>query len=182
MGDDSEYQDENGKHANVVTPDADVLPCLHEKPPKREWTVDLARELLDRLREGPPRRLPFETQCAIFAFAYSGTPNRYLVRAFQVSAATVSNITGCLDTDPEPRRYEYGEDQNADLEMPRLVPHDHNGRRKVNRKRRYETVARQFEALGEEAFIKRYLTRDHYKMVADARREMILEKGRAPLE
>jgi hypothetical protein len=157
--------------------------------PKVEWNVDLAREAIRKCREGDPRRLPFETQCAIFAFAYDGMPNRILARAFDVSQTTVSNITGCLERDPNPWRLEYatgpkadGTFHNPDLEPPVRVPDNHNGRRNPNRSKRYDQVRREFEALGETAFYQKYLTKEAYRMVAAARREIIAEKGRVAID
>lgn len=149
--------------------------------PKREWSVEGARKWSRHYQENAPRRLPFETQCAIFAFAYDGVPNRYLARAFDVSPATVSNIAGCLEQAPDRWRYKVDKKMDVTTDEREPLP-DFNRRRDPSRARRYENIAREFEALGEAEFYVRYLTKDHHKMVAAARREFILEKGRVPLE
>lgn len=149
---------------------------------KPQWDIDKARAAIQSTRERRVGRLPFDEQCAIFAFAYDGMANRYLAAAFHVSTATVAYITGCLLEDPNPTRLAYEPGQDADLEMPRAVPHDHNARRNPNRKRRYWRVAEEFTALGEREFAARYLTPERYRMVRSARRAAILAKGRVPME
>ena len=155
---------------------------LHIEGPQRIFSVEEARERMQSLRESVRGKLPFETQCAIFAFAYDRVPNRIIARAFEVSKATVSHITGCLDAAPESYRYEYAPGQNADVEMPHKIPYNHNARRRPNRKKQYERVAREFEALGEEEFYKRYMTAKATNKIIRARRELIVEGGRIPVE
>jgi len=159
-----------------------------EAQPKAAWDVDLALAACRKLYEPPVRRLTFAERCEILAFAYNGTPNRYLVSAFGVSAATIANISGCLKYDPQPKRLQYvadphperrHEDNPTDLDKPRLVPHDHNGRRNPNRTERYEDVRREFEALGPEEFARRYVTADNYRRIAEARRAEIAAKREA---
>jgi hypothetical protein len=153
-----------------------------EEQPKDAFDPDRALEACRKLYEPPVRRLTFAERCEIFAFAYNGTPNRYLVSAFGVSAATIANISGCLKYDPQPRRLQYVRDPHperrkienpTDLDMPRLVEHDHNSRRNPNRTERYEDVRREFEALGEVEFGRRYVTVDNYRRIAAARRDEI---------
>ncbi len=156
-----------------------------ETQPKAEWSVDLALEACRKLYEPPAHRLTFAERCEILAFAYNGTPNRYLVSVFGVSPATIANISGCLKYDPNPTRLQYIPDPHperreiknpTDLDRPRLVPHDHNARRNPNRSERYEDVRREFEALGEKEFAHRYVTADAYRRIAAARREEIAAK------
>ena len=44
------------------------------------------------------RKLKFNDQCAVFALLYGGLKNRFVARAFGLSATTVSNIGGCLNS------------------------------------------------------------------------------------
>jgi hypothetical protein len=186
-GDGYGVSEKDGRRENIPIASSQPIP-----QPKAEWNVDLAREAIRKCREGDPRRLPFETQCAIFAFAYDGMPNRILARAFDVSQTTVSNITGCLERDPNPYRREYKigsyetfegtKWRNPDIEQPVTVPDDHNARRNSNRSKRYDQVRREFEVLGETAFYQKYLTKECYRMVAAARREIITEKGRVAID
>ena len=150
--------------------------------PKREWSPELARELIGKIREPKSHTLSFPERCELFAYAYSGTPNRFLSQAFRVSQTTVSYITGCLEIDPDPYRLQYvpdphperrKEDNPTDLDPPRRVPHDHNDRRNANRRQRYEDVRREFEALGETEFCARYMTKEIYNRIAAARREEV---------
>ena len=153
-----------------------------ESQPKAAWDVDLALEACRKLYEPPSPRLSFAERCEVLAFAYNGTPNRYLVQVFGVSSATIANISGCLKYDPNPTRLQYVRDPHperrpidnpTDLDRPRLVPHDHNARRNPNRSERYEDVRREFEALGSEDFARRYVTVDNYRRIAEARRDEI---------
>ena len=119
----------------------------------------------ERLIGGP--KLSFVEQCAAFAAMYEGAPNRVVRRAFGISAQSASKLSGCLERDPEPYRPTF--DKATDLVSGREA-HDHNGRRNPARYRHYETVAREFEALGAEEFISRYLTPEMVDRIAAARR------------
>ena len=142
-----------------------------ELQPKVEWNPDLALEACRKLYEPPQRRLTFAERCEILAFAYNGTPNRYLAPIFGVSQTTIANITGCLKVDPTPRRPAI--DPATDTVSNEFTTRDHNSRRNPNRSERYEDVRREFEALGEKEFGRRYVTVDNYRRIAEARREEI---------
>lgn len=172
------------KEACAMT-EGDEIKQNPETQPKAAWDVDRALEACRKLYEPPMRRLTFAERCEVLAFAYNGTPSRYLVSVFDVSPKTISNISGCLKSDPNPSRLQYIPDPHperrdhkhpTDLDRPRLVAHDHNSRRSPNRSERYEDVRREFEALGAEEFARRYVTVDCYRRIAAARRDEIAAK------
>ena len=107
---------------------------------------------------GGGRKLTFIDKCGAFAALYAGVANQVVARAFDLSPQTVSKLSGCLEYDPDPYRYEYAKGQNADLELPAKVMRDHNRNRRPNRHLHYNDVAREFEALGREEFDRRYYT------------------------
>ena len=132
---------------------------------------------LDSGRTG--RKLSFRAQCAAFAALYDGISPRVVGRAFGISPQTVSYISGCLEHDPDPWRREVVEvaDEKHRVEMvERATPHDHNSRRNPARYRRYETVAREFEALGKAEFLHRYMTPEVIDLLTAARRAVRDEK------
>jgi hypothetical protein len=126
------------------------------------------------------RKLKFNDQCAVFALLYGGLKNRFVARAFGLSATTVSNIGGCLEFDPHPRQREMVYDQSARIMVERERERDHNRGRNANRSRRYESVAREFEALGVQAFNRLYLSDEIMDRVERAKAEFRTEK-RNPL-
>ena len=142
------------------------------------------REEIRRLAEsertiGGPK-LSFAEQCAAFAALYDGAPNRVVRRAFGISAQTASKLAGCLEHDPDPYRREVVEVTTEDhrVEMiERVTSHDHNDRRNPARYRHYEPVAREFEALGADAFAARYLTPEIIDRLAAARKQTRGVKG-----
>jgi hypothetical protein len=107
---------------------------------------------------GGGRKLTFKEKCGVFAALYDGASNKLISRAFDLSVQTVSKLSGCLDVDPEPWQLEYDGVQNPDLERPKKVFRDYNGRRKPNRHMHYADVAREFHAIGREEFNRRYYT------------------------
>jgi hypothetical protein len=119
------------------------------------------------------RKLKFSTQCAAFAAAYAGVQSNVIGLAFGISPQTVSYISGCLERDPEPYRYPIAKENDDDATRPsRPEPHDHNARRNPNRYRRYEAVAREFEALGSVEFTNRYMTPHNLEKIKSARRRL----------
>ena len=134
----------------------------------------------ERTIGGP--KLTFAEQCAAFAAMYEGAPNRVVRRAFGISAQTASRLAGCLEYDPDPYRTTFN--KKTDLVSGREA-HDHNGRRNPARFRHYESVGREFEALGAEEFIHRYLTPEMVDRITAARHEGRSEngiKGRRPYD
>ena len=123
-------------------------------------------------RIGGPK-LSFAEQCAAFAALYEGIPNRVVRRAFGIGAQATSNLSGCLPHDPDPYVRELvaepdGEDKVRMVE--RIIPRDHNDRRYPSRYRHYQNVALEFEALGKDEFIRRYMTPEIVDRLTAARR------------
>jgi hypothetical protein len=112
------------------------------------------------------RKLTFREQCGAFSALYGGVRNQVVARAFGISVQCASLISGCLEYDPDPHRY----DRDGDL-----VLRDHNRNRKPNRHRHYEDVAREFELLGKEEFDRRYYTERVHNRIILAKEELRLE-------
>ncbi len=102
------------------------------------------------------RRLTFSEQCGAFAALYGGMRNQVVARAFGVSLQCVSKISGCLEYDPDPYRFEV--DPKTDLVQDEKILMDHNRNRSPSRRRHYEDVAREFEAKGKDRFTALYYT------------------------
>ena len=141
-----------------------------------ETTLEARRAAL--LEVGGPgvRKLTFREQCGAFAALYAGVQNQVVARAFGVSLQCASKISGCLEYDPDPYRYEYSKRANADTELPTKVMRDHNRNRKPERHRHYEDVGREFEALGREEFDRRYYTARVIDRLAIAKQQLRAEK------
>ena len=121
------------------------------------------------------RKLTFTQQCGAFAALYSGVRNQVVARAFGISVQCASFISGCLDNDPAPYRTIVKDVGNGVIEKETIM-WDHNRNRKPSRRKRYEDVGREFEALGKDAFLARYYTpRVHNKIVL-AQHELHAEK------
>ena len=140
----SESPSEEKKSAERITPSVSI------------FTGDTQAKTLEELRaealEGEKigaRKLTFREQCGAFAALYAGVRNQVVARAFGVSLQCASKLSGCLEYDPDPYR---------DVEDGERILMDHNRNRRPNRVRHYETVAREFEALGREEFDRRYYT------------------------
>jgi hypothetical protein len=121
------------------------------------------------------RKLTFREQCGAFAALYDGVRNKVVARAFGISVQCASTINGCLQNDPDPYRYEVGD---GDMTKDRKVLLDHNRNRAPNRIRHYETVGREFEALGVEEFNRRYYTADVFKRIIVAKEQLRAEGKR----
>lgn len=132
-------------------------------------------EMLAEASEGEKvgaRKLTFREQCGAFAALYAGVQNKTVARAFGISIQAASYISGCLESDPDPYRLEYQPDQNPDLDAPRKVLMDHNRNRNPSRRRRYEIVGREFEALGVEEFNRRYYTERVHRRIIEAKLQL----------
>ena len=111
------------------------------------------RELLTEIgpiNSGP--KLTLADQCTIYACLYHGIHQTIVARAFEVSRATASKIAGCRDDERKPIEIEFAghsETHNAPVLTDRRFPH---------RVQHYRDVARVFEGLGEEEFMRTYLT------------------------
>lgn len=146
-----------------------------------DFDVDAALANLRRA-EGPKivgRKLPFEEQCAAFALLYGGAKNETVAKVFGISKVTVSYLNGCLQYDPSPTRSRLAFRDGKPVEE--TFERDHNRSRNPARVQHYENVAREFEALGEHAFNRRYLTPAIFDRVEKAKREIIISKGRVPV-
>ena len=128
------------------------------------------------------RKLTFRQQCGAFAALYGGQSNYVVAEAFGVSLTTISHLSGCLEYDPDPYRFEV--DPKTDLVRDEKVLRDHNRNRSPNRRRHYEDVAREFDALGVQRFNDRYYRPVHERiMLAKARLDAArLGKPHAPLD
>ena len=87
----------------------------------------------------------------------------------------LSKISGCLEYDPEPYRYVEGVDGKI------LMDHNRN-RRSPKRHHYYETVAREFDALGREEFERRYYTERVLNRIIIAKAEQREEKHQKGLQ
>ena len=147
-----------------------------------DFDVDAALAELRRA-EGPKmagRKLPFAEQCAAFALLYGGAKNETVAKVFGLSKTTVSYLNGCLKYDPTPTRSRLVFKNGRPVEE--TYGSDHNRSRNPARQQHYETVAREFEALGEQNFNHRYLNAAIFARVEKAKREIIRAKGRVPVE
>lgn len=123
-------------------------------------------ELMTELTRGNPldrRRLTFREQCGAFAALYGGALNYVVAEAFGISLTTVSHISGCLEYDPDPYRFEA--DKRTDTMGDKILM-DHNRNRSPNRRLHYEDVRREFEALGVERFNDKYYRPYHERIMA----------------
>ena len=130
------------------------------------------------------RKMSFARQCAAFAALYEGVAPKVVGLAFTISPQTVSYISGCLENDPEPYKREMVEVVPDPLQphrvelVERVTTHDHNDGRNPARYRRYETVAREFEALGKDEFIRRYMTPRIIDQLSAARKRLATNNPR----
>ena len=168
--------DDRAPFASGMGPEGEIRETPHITiAPETPTTAEMLAEALDGEKIGA-RKLTFTEQCGAFAALYAGVRNQVVARAFGVSLQCASKISGCLEYDPEPYRVEYAAGQNADLEMPQKVLRDHNRNRSPARHRHYETVAREFEALGVEEFNRRYYNERTHKRILLAKVQLREEK------
>ena len=145
-------------------------------PENTSWNVENAMAQLRASNTGGGRKMSFNDQCAAFAAMYGGAKNMVVARAFKISLTTASNISGCLEQDPTPWQREMVYDQASKTMVENTRPRDHNRIRNPNRSRRYESVAREFEALGVDEFNRRYMTQDIFERIRQAHREIRAER------
>ena len=142
----------------------------------------LALERIRRANRGAKiRKLSFAEQCGAFAALYGGARNAVVAKAFGISAITASYLGGCLENDPSRTRRSIKWTGEGDGEIIQ-TPCDHNAHRDPERRRRYEDVGREFEALGEEEFVRRYLTPAVYARVQKAHNEFAAARRAAAQE
>ena len=142
-----------------------------------ENTHRTASEMLTEALAGEKvgaRKLTFPEKCGAFAALYSGVRNQVVARAFGISIQSTSNLSGCLEYDPDPYQREIvevvGDDHRVEM-VERVTLRDHNSlnNRNPNRHRHYQDVGREFEALGHEEFIRRYYTARVHKRIIVAK-------------
>ena len=150
------------------TPTSSVTPTIETETAK--MTLEARREALLEVGGPGTRKLTFREQCGAFAALYAGVRNQVVARAFGVSLQCASKISGCLEYDPEPYREADGGEK---------ILMDHNRNRSPARHRHYETVAREFEALGREEFDRRYYTERVVNRLAVAKAQLREERALA---
>jgi hypothetical protein len=119
----------------------------------RPFHVRLAeryREVFKPHENGP--KLTHDGRCEVYALLYWGAPRKAVGRLFGLAHGTVSTIGGCRDDDRKPVTFEMTPGHNETVGGPKIRG------RNMNRKPRYQDVAQEFESLGEDAFMRRYLT------------------------
>ena len=145
----------------------------------------LAKRAAASIDETGPK-LRFFDKCAAFACLYGGTKSSVVSKAFGISSATVSYLAGCRPIDDrKPVTIAFDVRQQAtdkngflvveerqrvnDPVIPVMVtkttyetitPTNLNTRRSSDRRPRYQDVAREFDRLGEEMFLRTYYTAD----------------------
>lgn len=122
-------------------------------------------ELMAEVNSDEPfggRKLVFREKCGAFAALYGGARNLVIARAFGLSVQSVSRLSGCLESDPEPHktvtRFRKIDGRQEMVQETEFRDHNAIGRRQPNRHLHYQDVAREFEALGAEEFARRYYT------------------------
>ena len=143
-------------------------------------------EAMERIRNanrggGAFRKLSFAERCGAFAALYAGARNAVVAKAFGLNPVTVSYLNGCLQQDPNPTRRTTKWTGEGDGEIVE-TPDDHNAHRDPRRRRRYEDVGMEFEALGEEEFASRYMTPSVYARIQKAHNEHKAERRAAAQE
>lgn len=148
-----------------------------ESPNLKETGRKSGSELLLEAIEGEKvgaRKLTFNEQCGAFAALYAGVRNQVVARAFGISLQCASYISGCLDNDPEPYHTMIVDKGKGVIEK-QTVLQDHNRNRKPSRRKHYEDVGREFEALGKERFSDRYYTDRVHSRITLAKVELAAE-------
>ena len=120
------------------------------------------------------RKLTLFDKCAAFACLYGGTRSAIVAKAFGLSSASVSYLAGCRPIDDR-KPVTITIDDGQRLHSETHTPPNLNMRRSADRKPRYQDVAREFDRLGEEMFLRTYYTAD-----IDARIERIEQKRPKP--
>ena len=124
--------------------------------------------------DGTGRKLTLFDKCAAFACLYGGTKSSVVAKAFGLSSASVSYLAGCRPIDDR-KPVTITIDDGQRLHSETHTPPNLNMRRSADRKPRYQDVAREFDRLGEEMFLRTYYTAD-----IDARIERIERNRQKP--
>ena len=98
-------------------------------------------------------KLEHAGKCEAYALLYNGTRPDVVARMFGISRSTVSYIAGCREDNRVATTFEMTPGHFETVGGPKIVT------RNTDRKPRYQEVAAEFETLGEEAFLERYLSR-----------------------
>ena len=133
-------------------------------------TLDDLKAAIAAEGRGAARKLTFSEHCGAFAALYGGAKPKVVAKAFGISPQTVSYLSGCLESDPDPYRYEI--DPKTDMATGRKVNLDHDRSRSPNRVRHYPNVRREFEALGVEEFNRRYYNERTIRRIIIAKEQL----------
>ena len=127
------------------------------------------------LNHAPPRphtapKLTHEGRCQVYALLYLGQRPDVVSRLFGLSRATVSHLGGCRDDDRVATTFEMTPGHFETLGGPNINP------RQEGRRPRYQDVAREFESLGEDEFMRRYMTESLWSRLQRTKAEMREER------
>ena len=146
-----------------------------ERPFDPFKVAEKRKELYANWRITGPK-LSFEERCQAYALMHQGEPQSVICEAFHISRATASAIAGCRFDDRTPVTIEIEDGIRTHTEThlePKL-----NHRRVDGHKPKYQEVAREFESLGYENFIRTYATRGAYARAHAASVRVYLRKRR----
>ena len=165
-------ENRDGDSSASPTSAAEAEKTVKQESPVSREPLSSPQKTLSELRfealEGEKvgaRKLTFAEQCGAFSALYAGVRNMVVARAFGISLQCASKISGCLEYDPDPYR------AVEDVEGKILMDHNRN-RRSLKRHHYYQTVAREFEALGREEFDRRYYTERVLNRIIVAKAEL----------
>lgn len=120
------------------------------------------RELAKLYPAGQGRKLSFARLCGAYAALFNGVKVEVVAEAFYLSRTSVSNLAGCRNDLREATRIEVGPLAETHP-SPSLTQ-----RKYLNRKLRYQNVAREFDRLGEAEFLRLYYTRQIHAEIRNA--------------
>ncbi len=124
------------------------------------------------------RKLDFERQCQLFAVLYGNDfPHEVVAYHFDVTPTTVSRMAGCLARDPHPTKTVLIWDEQNNEAREAEMADDINAHRDPDRIRYYPRVARAFEDMGRDRFLRRYGDPDIIESLAWLRNEMAQKKS-----
>lgn len=155
---------------------------MDDEKPKDERPFHVrASEVLFKNAPPPSRNAPRLThagKCQVYVLLYHGQKPEHVARLFNITRSTVSYIGGCRDDTRKPVTFEMAPGHFETVGGPQLVS------RNMNRKPRYQEVAAEFESLGEDEFLRRYLTPGLWDRLNEVKakiraeyRQMRIDKG-----
>jgi hypothetical protein len=128
-----------------------------------------ARAALDELTRLAPavhgRKLNQTMQCAAYAALWNGMSNKIVAEVFNLSLTSVSNLAGCRNDLRTETIIEVG-DYSETHPSPSLTKRKYRAR-----KARYLAVAREWDRLGADEFIRFYFTPQIAARIRNAMRE-----------